>query len=474
MIWRFPFVYPNQRIIPRDFLRLASMAEDLLAHVAQQYLFSASDVDITTPGIVLYGLGVSIQAGPVARIAAGAALLPAGAGERRWRLVYVPSALDVPIEVPDAGDRDDMIELGLEPEPDETADPDGADVSLDATSVQDRQFRRVNNDGAEEIYNDNVRTYRRPVALAQAQQDVNPALAAPTQGFVRLATVNVTSAAVAVATDRRSFWLTGATTVDFPNGWDTGAAESGKYYRGIRAAVSRLLTAVSGVARPDGRLHTVLRPADGGPSIQLAAAVGQTPARITFGLRSVESTRYVRARAVDIGADLDVAAYRNIPDGTRLNKGTIVRASVNVRATYDGAGNFTGWTWVGQNIDSVTREVGPDAADPAGFSWVKYVVGFDANVNFGEDNTVASGRWRIDARPNFYEEAFALGPHATRAAWITPTRIGGNAVTLYLWRFGWSAGAGIEQSVGSDFSFSLDLQGPLGQEDEWTVGNMPD
>ena len=48
MIFRWPLVRANQRIVPLDFARLTAAAEDVIAHIAQHALADKTDAATAT------------------------------------------------------------------------------------------------------------------------------------------------------------------------------------------------------------------------------------------------------------------------------------------------------------------------------------------------------------------------------------------------------------------------------------------
>ena len=131
MIFRWPLVRPNQRVIPLDFERLTAAAEDLIAHIAQHVLVDTTDATYKDMGIVLWGLAASSVNGNPATVTVspGAALVPNNGGDSRWRLVYLTGTYTAHLDAPGAGTRTDLIRIKLDP------------ATEDAGSAEERDYR---------------------------------------------------------------------------------------------------------------------------------------------------------------------------------------------------------------------------------------------------------------------------------------------------------------------------------------------
>lgn len=341
MKFRWPKVAPNQRIITEDFDRLARQAEDLSAWILQHVGIDATDPLSAPRGIVCWGLRTTFSAG-LARVSAGAALLPSTNADRKFRLVSSDSTIEVEIPTPVGSSRNDLLQLRLDP-----------DVN-DATSLEEREFRRVNDGGAEEVYSDSVYTYRQPTAVVERLEDVGDNYT-PSAGCVRLALVTIDEGGFGSIFDLRSFLYPAPA-----GGWDSSAPESGKYWRGVRSAIVRLGTAISGLADKTGKLKGSVAVADGGPAIETSAvgggAFGFASDRRFFG-RSFAADQTVEAKRVDL-TNASGEGDSPVSTGWSLWKGNIIRAQLVVRVTLDEADGetITGWEWCGAGIQSVTRE----------------------------------------------------------------------------------------------------------------------
>src|SRR5690349_8828925 len=112
-LFRFPLFQANRQLGERDMTRMSAAIEALVAHIVQNLLV---DPTVDGPnGIVLWGLEVS-DASSVGNprrfsVSAGAAVVPAAAGTRRWQMCILPNAVTQDLAAGDT--RRDLVELRL-------------------------------------------------------------------------------------------------------------------------------------------------------------------------------------------------------------------------------------------------------------------------------------------------------------------------------------------------------------------------
>lgn len=456
MKFRFPWVWPNQRIVPKDFLRLAEMVEDLVAHVAQGFFIDPADATINKTGVVLWGLKVTNTTdvgGPKVTIAPGLALAPETGGERKWRLVPLLSEYTVNLAYPGAGTRTDTIQIGL------AADAD----ALDINSVEQREFRRVNADGAQEVYQDGVKTYRIPTGVPSANAntlDANPAASA---GAVRLAAIKLDTDSVVSLTDWRKFMW--APPVAWGAAWDSTAYEAGTYYRSARQAYNRLAAAVAQVLTIDGKLRTVVSINDGGADLNFSNAAGN--ALMQLGTRALTTLKTVSARLFVLDPSSD-DSYSN--DHATLDVGRLCRASINVRVERDGGGSITACEWTGFGVEKVVDFGTPGAG--------VFEVYFDSAI-FDDAPDLTSQRYQPLAWQTPYDANRDTPPDADDPIWCRTVGYApdsgvankGRRLLVYVSAWDTTAAADAGDVVTYAVGFSVRLYGPLGVPDEgaWTA-----
>jgi hypothetical protein len=462
--WRFPFVRANQRIIPRDFLRLASKVEDILADVGQRFVFNAEDAALKKRGIVLYGLKTTAAvAGGVtqATVTAGAALLPdtgiGGEVDRKWRLAPLPSQAQVTLTA-GAGDRYYMIQIGLAPEPGEDALEE--DASLDAGSVEERDFRRLNAANAEEVYTDTVKTYRRPLATLTAVLTNTPANPTPSAGTSLLSVVRIDSDGnvVSVVDWRNHAWPA-------PSNWDANATDQ-RYYRSARDALARLFSVVSAVLTAEGKLKAILNVYDNGPSVLLGTG-GGVPF-VNFITRELSAGKLTSLADV-IGQRFgftsnDAETVAQTAQGTKFTSNQLARAwiSVDVNPTTGEA------RWSGQNVLGLDH-----FTDIGGNRTNHFRVRFDLAALAGGAPIIDHNdpsRWCIEAYPRHCHETdghfpwYAAGRRGAGPVVSVRGDGGYNVVvnTSYVYA---EAGTGNVYMVDKPFGFVLEVHGPYPLDD---------
>lgn len=476
--FRVPRVHSNERVVPKDFNRLAEWVLDICAQY-MQHVFANPAADGSGWGIVLWGLRVESAAVPNVnprqiKVKKGAALLPPSAtsvfGARpdvndpsldtaAWRLIV--NEADLLIDLDDLPhNRTDTIglilsELGDGPEP--------------------REFRTVGAGGEAVENRPGTITYRLQSAAISVAKSGNGVAAA---GAVRLANVPIDNAgALGAIIDLRTFmWpMTAGAVGDDSGGGPNGTDPHG---RGFRRWLNRARLRLDSVidAGAAGGLKAAVKVALGGPDVLFDDDAGGNPMMDLQARRALGTGKW-RAGRVRVGGQEDEAAgasaahYINDPDGLAINAATVPRASLNLHVEYNPGDNaYVRATWAGQNVIEVRRwaigaydiDIDPDA-----------VTGLFGN----EPDLQDARRWRVVCSPSPHDALdvaaqMPLDPeyiHYPRA--VVPQWVGnGSTLRIRLWGYKPDFdidppnGPNIGQYQARDFPFSVAIYGPLGAE----------
>lgn len=475
--FRVPRVHSNQRVVPKDFNRLAEWVLDIVAQY-MQHVFINPAQDGGGFGIVLWGLRTESAA--VAnvnprqiRIKKGAALLPPsatsafGAAENdasldtaAWRLVVLEQ--DVLLSLDDLPhNRIDTVALAMA-ELDDVQEP--------------REFRVVGANGEAVENRPGTVTYRLQSAAASVLK--NSGGAAAPAGAVRLSAVPIDNAgALGAIQDLRTFmWpMTAGALGDDSGGGPNGTDPHGRgFRRWLNRARQRLDSVIDAGAA--GGLKAAVKVATGGPDVLFNIAAGNVPVMDaqTRSLRGATKWRTGRLRVGGQEAEAagaSAAHYVNDVDGLAINAATVPRASVAVHIEYNPGDNaYVRATWAGQNVLEIRRwaigaydiDIQPDA-----------VAGL-----FGNDPSFqASRRWRVVCSPSPHDAddvgngapqdpEYVYMPRAVVPQWVGA----GNTLRVRLW--GYEPGVDLNPPNGPnagqygarDFPFSVAIYGPLGAE----------
>lgn len=357
MKFRFPWVRSNQRIVPKDFVRLSSAIEDLVSHVARHMVGDPESI-AASAGVVLWGLSCTDATDGTAkvRVSPGAALLPTSAGDRQWRLVTLDAAETISLSQKVGGNRTDTIQLELLAEP-----------ALDASSgggleeSEQREFRTVVS-GVEQSASSPTPTYRKPAGNVTK---VEGGLGVPSAGAVLLAKAIVSGNAVTVGglVDMRHVAFPDPVT---PTTVLRGASTA---YLALKARVEWAFTKMSTVIdTASGGMVSAATSAAGGPTFGPGAFtpnIGGAQNIWRFNDRAVVVNETLRAgglRPIPAWLEADAtphpkvaAHYENDVDGLKLNAAMIPRAMVSIRH-YPAQGAVPAhFEWIGQNVTSVTK-----------------------------------------------------------------------------------------------------------------------
>ncbi len=335
-----PVVIDNQQVIALDFNDLADLPEELLRRFIQNLV-----VDTSTYGWVLHGLAVTdTSAGAVTsvQIGAGACILPSSAGDDGYRLVVVPANIDVPLTLPGAGTRTDVIQIVLQ----ETATENAA-----------RFVRSLGPGGEPQAVQQNINTRLR-VTGVQGVNEGGGTVASP--GAVRLASVEMDTTEITEITDLRTYVLRNSGTITTSLGdytADTWTSISA-FTNLMTNALSLLTTRVNVNHTSAGKLKSTLD-ADEGPNLTLDADV------LDIGERDLEVDGGVTATGegdfsgVRVGHDADVDTFRASEDFLKINGASVCRliGKAWMVLTWDGVDSFdfTSMTVGGHGI-SITRQ----------------------------------------------------------------------------------------------------------------------
>lgn len=374
-IHRVPVVSKNLQLLPKDFVRLGEFAEDLVSRLAEHVLLDPDDAAMSR-GVVLWGLGVTdvTPAGgpPTVRVAAGAALVPSSAGDRRWNLALHLSPSTTALV--DSG-ATDTVQLEL----------------VDQDDGAENRDVRVIGPGGSSVQNQVVNTFRKPVGSVTVREGVNESAA----GAVWLAAVTKDGAgavsAIDTMTKRYALW---ALDAGVPGNGVQG--QDGYQHRGLRSVVRHLFDRVGSVIDVLGSLKSTISVGAGGDDITFTGAgmnlggrnlttTGNVTAGVVIGSSGVRGAgvRPVREAVEDTPT---VADYTASADGLKAFGGLLPRARALVHVYFDGG--FDRGEWIGDNITSVTR-IGE------GHYRIRFAVAaFD--TAFGG---LASGRWAVRVSP---------------------------------------------------------------------------
>ncbi len=399
---------------------------------------------------MLYGLGVtdaSEPGDPKVTVAAGAALVPAGAAGEAWRLTILEAdtTLDVPL-APAAQTRTDVVQLEL--------------THVDDL-LEQRRVRTVLAGGGEQAALQQVATATKPTGVASLASGVDAGDPQGEVDAVWLAHVTVDDTEVTAGpTELRTFAFPGVAGA-------TGVAEGGAYFRGAMTMLQSVAERLSGVLAADGAglgesLGGVpiedfrIKLADGGGHLYTAAhwlAGGDGIQQLDLSGRRLFTTDLVVTSGVRLvghrqpnGAGLIGANdYKNDADGLRMHGGTVVRAIAHVDA------KAVGGTYYGENVESVTR-----------LGAGNYEVVFEAAVftnapaAFGD---LTSGRWRVRVLPaHVIGNGVARYDQAAVYKVFEPAAAPERKVELKTWVLG-AAGAGVFGV--EDHPFVVELMGPF-------------
>lgn len=303
-----PVVIDNQQVIALDFNDLADLPEELLRRFIQNLV-----VDTSTYGWVIHGLAVTdTSAGAVTsvQIGAGACILPSSAGDDGYRLVIVPANIDVPLTLPGAGTRTDVIQIVLQ----ETATENAA-----------RFVRSLGPGGEPQAVQQNINTRLR-VTGVQGVNEGGGTVASP--GAVRLASVAMDVAEITGITDRRTYALPAVPFGSFLASKFASVADMAFYLSGVLSNVYDRLGVNIGA---NGKLKEAIQPSAG--------------ADIT-----------IDGAAVDLGGR-SLAAGASVFSGAVISSGTGTFGAVNFLTDDDAWFDDSGASTMGK-IGRITRAVG--------------------------------------------------------------------------------------------------------------------
>jgi hypothetical protein len=441
--WKGPLVRENQRIIPKDFIRLLEMVLDVPAQLAQHlFLYPAAEAN---SGIVLWGLQVvsAADGGNPRRIKvkAGACLVPMAAPNLTGqdtndgaldsgglRLIVLPNDTFLDLDAAPAP-RTDTIEL---------------DASQIDETLESREFRALGAGGANVILN-NVATYRRPVGIATVRKGVN-GVAFANACLLAKVPINGDGSMGAPAPLQTYMWPATSGGVGNDN-----AGIGLPYSRGPRRLLDWIRKRVDSVISlaPTGGLANAVKVAAGGPDIAFTDDV------VDWVTRAVKGVATWRAGRLRVGGqdaadgDADATLYRNDDDGLALNAATAIRACCVVTPTY-AADDYAAATYVGQNVTGVTR---------VGVGHYIVTIRDEAGASvFGDLND--SSRWEVKGFPVPFATDTTAGLSAlkiTPAKVVTPSGFTGNDldVRLYAWHDATQAFDLV------DFPFGINVRGPF-------------
>lgn len=304
-----PVVIDNQQVIALDFNDLADLPEELLRRFIQNLV-----VDVSTYGWVLHGLAVTdTSAGAVTsvQIGAGACILPSSAGDDGYRLVIVPANIDVPLTLPGAGTRTDVIQIVLQ----ETATENAA-----------RFVRSLGPGDEPQAVQQNINTRLR-VTGVQGVNEGGGTVASP--GAVRLASVEMDTTEITEITDLRTYVLRNSGTITTSLGdytADTWTSISA-FTNLMTNALSLLTTRVNVNTATNGKLKETVQPS-AGSNLTLDADelnLGAGRALNADGMGSFQGVKVARSgQAADFQESLDLL---------KINGASVARAIAKAYVT---------------------------------------------------------------------------------------------------------------------------------------------
>lgn len=333
-----PVVIDNQQAIALDFNDLADLPEELLRRFIQNMVVQG-ETDLY--GWVLYGLTVTDSSeGAVTsvQITAGACILPPSAGDEGYRLLIVPANINVPLTLPEAGTRTDVIQIVLQ----QTATENAA-----------RYVRSLGPGGEPQAEQQNINTRIR-VTGAEGVNEGGGAVASP--GAVRLAAVAMSTDAITGVTDYRAYLL--------PNGGPLGAYVATKFdsLREFATVVSSVLSQtearVNVNIEANGKLKTTLAMSAGDDLVVDAGTfnVGERDVVVDGGVTATGEGDFTGVR---VGHEDAVDDFRASTDFLKINGASVARliGKAWMTLTWDGVDSFdfTAMLTGGHGV-SITRQ----------------------------------------------------------------------------------------------------------------------
>lgn len=313
-----PIAVDNQQIIAADFNELAGLPEELLRRFFQNMVVGSG-----TYGWVLHGLGVTdTSAGAVTsvQIGSGACILPSSAGDNGYRLLIVPANIDVPLTLPMAGTRTDVIQIVLQ----ETQ-----------TGNDARYVRSLGPGGQPQAVQENINTQIR-VTGAESVNEGGGAVASP--GAVRLASVAMDDTEITEITDLRTYALPVVPFGTFPSARFTSLSDMSFYLSGVLSNVyDRLGVNIDG----SGRLKATLDTAEG-PDVTLNAAEMDIGARDLVVDGAVSATGEGDFAGVRVGHENVPEDFRASEDFLKVNGASSCRliGKAFITLAWDGVDSF--------------------------------------------------------------------------------------------------------------------------------------